>query len=60
MLYWMPKLRYTNKYLDRRDVENKKLDDTQLARIALKMMCRDPGTSLTYLKVCLFTFFPLF
>jgi signaling intermediate in Toll pathway protein len=51
MLYWMPKLRYTNKYLDRRDVENKKLDDTQLARIALKMMCRDPGTSLTYLKV---------
>jgi signaling intermediate in Toll pathway protein len=51
MLYWMPKLRHTNKYLDRREVENKKLDDTKLARIALKMMCRDPGTSYTYVKV---------
>ena len=57
MLYWMPKLRYTNKYLDRREIENKKLDDAQLAKIALKMMCRDPGTTLTHVKVHLFIFF---
>lgn len=56
----MPKLRYTNKYLDRRDIENKKLDDAQLAKIALKMMCRDPGTSYTYVKVRYFYFFVIF
>jgi len=50
MLYWMPKLKHTNKYLDRRHIENQKLDDIQLAKIALKMMCRDPGTTFTLVK----------
>lgn len=50
MLYWMPKLKHTNKYLDRRHVENQKLDEVQLAKIALKMMCRDPGTTFTLVK----------
>uniref|UniRef100_A0A7E4UMQ0 Evolutionarily conserved signaling intermediate in Toll pathway, mitochondrial n=1 Tax=Panagrellus redivivus TaxID=6233 RepID=A0A7E4UMQ0_PANRE len=50
MLYWMPKLRYSNKYLDRRMVENKNLDDKALAKVALKMMCRDPGTTFTLVK----------
>ncbi|KAE9556159.1 hypothetical protein FO519_000647 [Halicephalobus sp. NKZ332] len=50
MLYWMPKLKYTNKYLDRRHIENQKLDGIQLAKIALKMMCRDPGTTFTLVK----------
>lgn len=50
MLYWMPKLRYSNKYLDRRQVENKKLDNLELARVALKMMCRDPGSSQTLIR----------
>lgn len=50
-LYWMPKLKYSNKYLDRRLVENKNLDDIELARIALKMMSRDPGTTFSYAKV---------
>uniref|UniRef100_A0A914C7X3 Evolutionarily conserved signaling intermediate in Toll pathway, mitochondrial n=1 Tax=Acrobeloides nanus TaxID=290746 RepID=A0A914C7X3_9BILA len=49
-LYWMPKLKYSNKYLDRRLVENKNLDDIELARIALKMMSRDPGTTFSYAK----------
>uniref|UniRef100_A0AC34PV66 Evolutionarily conserved signaling intermediate in Toll pathway, mitochondrial n=1 Tax=Panagrolaimus sp. JU765 TaxID=591449 RepID=A0AC34PV66_9BILA len=50
MLYWMPKLKYTNKYLDRRQVENQNLTATLLARIALKMMCRDPGTLFTLVR----------
>ena len=51
MLYWMPKLKHTNHYLDRRDVEGKALNAMELARLALKTMCRDSGTQFTYLKV---------
>jgi hypothetical protein len=66
-LYWLPKLKYTNKfiklififilkfiifsYLDRRLVEGKELMDVELARIALKTMCRDAGTQITSFKV---------
>ncbi|KAK6750620.1 hypothetical protein RB195_002537 [Necator americanus] len=51
MLYWMPKLKYSNKYLDRRDVEGKGLSAPELAGIALKMMSRDPGTELTLTRL---------
>lgn len=51
MLYWMPKLKHTNNYLDRRLVENKDLTKFELARIVLKMMCRDAGTLLTNINV---------
>lgn len=51
MLYWMPKIKHTNPYLDRRHVENKDLSDVELARIALKMICRDAGTTFSYFKV---------
>lgn len=51
MMYWMPKLKNTNKYLDRRHIEGKDLSRVQLAFIALKMMARDPGTSISYVKV---------
>lgn len=50
LLYWMPKLKHTNKYLDRRWVENKNLTDIQLAKLALKMMCRDAGTKILFSK----------
>nr|CAD2181612.1 unnamed protein product [Meloidogyne enterolobii] len=49
-LYWLPKLKYTNHYLDRRLVEGKKLMDVELARVALKTMCRDAGTQITSFK----------
>ncbi|KAL3077538.1 hypothetical protein niasHS_012244 [Heterodera schachtii] len=49
-LYWMPKLKHTNKYLDRRVVEHKKLEGVELAQIALKMMCRDSGTQISSFK----------
>ncbi|KAI3411933.1 hypothetical protein GPALN_001991 [Globodera pallida] len=49
-LYWLPKLRHTNKYLDRRVVENKKLEEVELAQIALRMMCRDAGTQISSFK----------
>ncbi|RCN45451.1 ECSIT protein, partial [Ancylostoma caninum] len=51
MLYWMPKLKYSNKYLDRRDVEGKSLSPPELAGIALKMMSRDPGTELSLTRL---------
>lgn len=51
MLYWMPKLKNTNNYLDRRLIENKNLTIPELARIVLKMMCRDAGTKLTNINV---------
>jgi len=50
MLYWMPKLKYANKYLDRRHVEHQDLTAVELARVALRMMCRDAGTAISYLK----------
>lgn len=53
MLYWMPKLKYTNKYLDRRTVEGLKLSAVELAVRALKMMARDPGTEVQCYKVCI-------
>uniref|UniRef100_A0A0N4ZJC7 Evolutionarily conserved signaling intermediate in Toll pathway, mitochondrial n=1 Tax=Parastrongyloides trichosuri TaxID=131310 RepID=A0A0N4ZJC7_PARTI len=48
MLYWMPKLRHTNKYFDLRLIENKKCDNITLAKLALEMMSRDAGTEVTY------------
>ncbi|WKY08654.1 hypothetical protein Q1695_007857 [Nippostrongylus brasiliensis] len=51
MLYWMPKLRYSNKYLDRRNVEGKSLTPAELAGLALKMMCPDPGTSISLTRL---------
>ncbi|KAF1758115.1 hypothetical protein GCK72_014573 [Caenorhabditis remanei] len=50
MLYWMPKLKHSNKYLDRRSVEGRSLTPSELAGIALKMMNRDPATSISLLK----------
>ncbi|CAI2351403.1 unnamed protein product [Caenorhabditis sp. 36 PRJEB53466] len=50
MLYWMPKLKHSNKYLDRRHVEGKNLSPSELAGIALKMMSRDPASSISLLK----------
>jgi len=47
MMYWLPKLKHTNRYMDRRLVEGKALSGLELARLALKMMCRDPGTEIT-------------
>lgn len=58
MMYWLPKLKHTNHYLDRRDVEHRDLSDLELARTALKMICRDAGTVLTNVKV-LFIFLQL-
>ncbi|XGW25709.1 hypothetical protein V3C99_006819, partial [Haemonchus contortus] len=51
MLYWMPKLRYSNKYLDRRIVEGKSLTAAELAGVALKMMCPDPGTAISLTRI---------
>lgn len=50
MLYWMPKLKNTNKYMDRRKVEHQNLNDVEIARLALKMICRDAGTQIKFLK----------
>lgn len=66
MLYWMPKLKHANRYLDRRHVEGWKLfyrlvdrgeivdqnlSAAELAGIALKMMNRDPGAELSLVTV---------
>uniref|UniRef100_F1L975 Evolutionarily conserved signaling intermediate in Toll pathway n=1 Tax=Ascaris suum TaxID=6253 RepID=F1L975_ASCSU len=51
MLYWMPKLKHSNKYLDRRSIEGREVGDVELAFIALKMMARDPGTAFSYVTV---------
>ncbi|KJH50036.1 ECSIT protein [Dictyocaulus viviparus] len=51
MLYWMPKLKHSNKYLDRRIVEGQLLSSAELAGIALKMMIPDPGTSVSLIKI---------
>ncbi|CAL2040906.1 unnamed protein product [Caenorhabditis brenneri] len=50
MLYWMPKLKHSNRYLDRRHVEGRSLSPSELAGLALKMMSRDPATSISLLK----------
>ena len=51
MLYWMPKLKYSNKYIDRREIEGKKHSLVDLAFLVLKTICRDPGTQLSHVKV---------
>uniref|UniRef100_A0A914ZT61 Evolutionarily conserved signaling intermediate in Toll pathway, mitochondrial n=1 Tax=Parascaris univalens TaxID=6257 RepID=A0A914ZT61_PARUN len=51
MLYWMPKLKHSNKYLDRRCIEGRDVGVVELAFIALKMMARDPGTAFSYVTV---------
>ncbi|KHN84281.1 Evolutionarily conserved signaling intermediate in Toll pathway, mitochondrial [Toxocara canis] len=51
MLYWMPKLKHSNKYLDRRCLEGRQVGPVELAFIALKMMARDPGTAFSLVKI---------
>uniref|UniRef100_A0A0K0FVK5 Evolutionarily conserved signaling intermediate in Toll pathway, mitochondrial n=1 Tax=Strongyloides venezuelensis TaxID=75913 RepID=A0A0K0FVK5_STRVS len=50
MLFWNPKLRHTNKYLDKRDIDNKNLNKLELAELALKMISRDAGTNISDAK----------
>uniref|UniRef100_A0A0N5C0L6 Evolutionarily conserved signaling intermediate in Toll pathway, mitochondrial n=1 Tax=Strongyloides papillosus TaxID=174720 RepID=A0A0N5C0L6_STREA len=50
MLFWNPKIRHTNKYLDGRDIDNKNLNKLELAELALKMMSRDAGTNFSDAK----------
>ncbi|CAI4227784.1 unnamed protein product [Auanema sp. JU1783] len=50
MIYWMPKLKHTNKYVDRRHLEGKTLSPEELAGLALKTICRDPGTQFSLYK----------
>ncbi|KAI6172611.1 Evolutionarily conserved signaling intermediate in Toll pathway, mitochondrial [Aphelenchoides besseyi] len=50
---WLPRLRYTNKYLDKnlqRDC-HADLDFVESARLALEMMSQDKGTEITYSTV---------
>ncbi|KAI6175370.1 Evolutionarily conserved signaling intermediate in Toll pathway, mitochondrial [Aphelenchoides bicaudatus] len=53
MLYWYPRLRYTNKYLDRQLQDSRHADLTfvKRANFALRMMSRDKGSEITYTKV---------
>ncbi|EFO22334.2 hypothetical protein LOAG_06152 [Loa loa] len=51
MLYWMPKLKHSNTYLDRRKIEGKKLSAVDLGYLALKMISRDPGTRITLVGI---------
>lgn len=51
MLYWMPKLKNTNKFLDRRTMENVQLPPPKLALAALRMMARDPGTTFSFVSI---------
>ncbi|GMS91644.1 hypothetical protein PENTCL1PPCAC_13819, partial [Pristionchus entomophagus] len=51
MLFWMPKLKYSNKYIDRRHIEGKNLTAAELSGHALKMMSRDPATTLDFIKL---------
>uniref|UniRef100_A0A914V6P7 ECSIT N-terminal domain-containing protein n=1 Tax=Plectus sambesii TaxID=2011161 RepID=A0A914V6P7_9BILA len=44
MMYWRMKLRHSNPFVDRRDIEGKQLRPSSLAKWAMKMICRDPGT----------------
>ncbi|CAJ0933308.1 unnamed protein product, partial [Mesorhabditis belari] len=46
MLYWMPKLRHSNKYLDRRLLEKGPLSQADLAGLLLRTISRDPGSKL--------------
>lgn len=51
MMYWLPKLKHSNTYLDRRKIEGKKLSAAELGYLALKMISRDPGTRITFVRV---------
>ena len=53
MLYWLPRLRYYNKYLDKKLLDNRHIDLSfvERARMALEMMSRDKGAVVTYSKV---------
>lgn len=57
MLYWMPKLKHSNTYLDRRKIEGKKLSAVELGYLALKMISRDPGTQINHVEVSLLIVF---
>jgi hypothetical protein len=53
MMYWYPRLRYTNKYLDRKLQDNRYADVSfaELAKMGLEMMSRDKGAEITYSTV---------
>ncbi|VDK79976.1 unnamed protein product [Onchocerca ochengi] len=51
MMYWMPKLKHSNIYLDRRKIEGKNLSAVDLGCLALKMISRDPGTRITLVRI---------
>ncbi|VDK86832.1 unnamed protein product [Litomosoides sigmodontis] len=51
MMYWMPKLKHSNAYLDRRKIEGKKLSAIDLGYLALKMISRDPSTRITLVRI---------
>lgn len=61
MFYWNPKLRYSNKYLDRKLQENRHADLSfiERARMALEMMSRDKGNQISYARVNSMTNFPI-
>lgn len=56
MMFWLPRLRYTNKYLDRtlQEQRHTELSFAQLAKMGLEQMSRDKGATITYSKVCFF------
>lgn len=53
MLYWYPRLRYTNKYLDRKLLDKRHMNLTfmQLAKMGLEMISRDKGSTITFSRV---------
>ncbi|VBB27768.1 unnamed protein product [Acanthocheilonema viteae] len=51
MMYWMPKLKHSNTYLDRRKIEGKKLSAVDLGYLVLKMISRDPNTRITLVGI---------
>ncbi|KAK6111267.1 Evolutionarily conserved signaling intermediate in Toll pathway family protein [Brugia pahangi] len=51
MMYWMPKLKHSNGYLDRRKIQGKKLSAVDFGYLALKMISRDPGTRITLVEM---------
>ncbi|KAI6211497.1 Evolutionarily conserved signaling intermediate in Toll pathway, mitochondrial [Aphelenchoides besseyi] len=53
MFYWLPRLRYTNKYLDKKLQRDRHadLDFAKSVRLALEMMSQDKGVEITYSTV---------
>lgn len=53
MMFWYPRLRYTNKYLDRKLKDDRYINLTfaELAKMGLEMMSRESGAQITYSTV---------